>query len=59
MQCNVDRAREGMLMYEKNGLRFSLLDSKGNKVGVPIKASALYSKPTIKTLQNVFEQTHF
>jgi hypothetical protein len=44
-----------MLMYEKNGLRFSLLDAKGNKVGVPIKASALYCKPTMKTLQNVFE----
>lgn len=56
-QYNVmaDRGKEGMLMYEKNGLRFSLLDSKGNKVGVPIKASALYSNPTMKTLQNVFE----
>jgi hypothetical protein len=56
-QYNVmaDRGKEGMLMYEKNGLRFSLLDSKGNKVGVPIKASALYSKATMKTLQNVFE----
>ncbi|RAW01562.1 relaxase/mobilization nuclease domain-containing protein [Pseudochryseolinea flava] len=56
-QYNVmaDRGREGMVMYEKNGLRFSLLDSKGNKVGVPIKASALYSKPTMKKLQNVFE----
>jgi hypothetical protein len=56
-QYNViaDQGKEGMLMYEKNGLRFSLLDSRGNKVGVPIKASALYSKPTMKTLQNVFE----
>lgn len=56
-QYNVmaDRGKEGMLMYQKNGLRFSLLDSKGNKVGVPIKASALYSKPTMNTLQNVFE----
>jgi hypothetical protein len=56
-QYNVmaDRGKEGMVMFEKNGLRFSLLDSKGNKVGVPIKASALYSKPTMKTLQNVFE----
>jgi hypothetical protein len=56
-QYNVmaDRGKEGMVMYEKNGLRFSLLDSKGNKVGVPIKASALYAKPTMKTLQNVFE----
>lgn len=37
-QYNVmaDRGKEGMVMYEKNGLRFSLLDSKGNKVGVPI-----------------------
>jgi hypothetical protein len=50
-----DRGKDGMVMYEKNGLRFSLLDSKGNKVGVPIKASALYSNPTMKTLQNVFE----
>jgi hypothetical protein len=56
-QYNVmaDRGKEGMLMYEKNGLLFSLLDATGNKVGVPIKASALYSKPTMKTLQNVFE----
>jgi hypothetical protein len=56
-QYNVmaDRGKEGMLMYEKNGLRFSLLDSKGNKVGVPIKASALYSKPTMNTLHNIFE----
>jgi hypothetical protein len=56
-QYNVmaDRGKEGMVMYKKNGLRFSLLDSKGNKVGVPIKASALYSRPTMKTLQNVFE----
>lgn len=56
-QYNVmaDRGKEGMLMYEMNGLRFSLLDSKGNKVGVPIKASALYSRPTMKTLQNVFK----
>jgi hypothetical protein len=51
-----DRGKEGMLMYERNGLRFSLLDSKGIKVGVPIKASALYSNPTMKTLQNVFER---
>jgi hypothetical protein len=26
-----DRGRGGMLMYEKNGLRFSLLDSKGKQ----------------------------
>jgi hypothetical protein len=56
-QYNVmaDRGKEGMVMYEKKGLRFSLLDLKGNKVGVPIKASALHCKPTMKALQNVFE----
>jgi hypothetical protein len=55
-QYNVmaDRGKEGMVMYEKNGLRFSLLDSKGNKVGVPIKASTLYSRATMKTLQILF-----
>ncbi len=55
-QYNVmaDRGKEGLLMYEKNGLRFSLLDSKGNKVGVPIKASALYSQPTMKNTSKCF-----
>lgn len=56
-QYNViaDRGKEGMKMYEKNGLLYSLLDDKGNKVGIPIKASALSGKPTLKYLQDQFK----
>jgi hypothetical protein len=56
-QYNVmaDRGKEGMTMFNKNGLMYTMLDSKGNKVGVPIKASALYSKPTLKNLGGRFD----
>jgi hypothetical protein len=32
-----------------------ILDDKGNKIGVPIKASALVSRPTMKNLQSKFQ----
>jgi hypothetical protein len=56
-QYNVvaDRGREGMKMFEKNGLVYSLLDDHGLKIGVPIKASALSTKPTLKYLEKQFE----
>ena len=56
-QYNVmaDRGKEGMTMFNKNGLMYTMLDSKGNKVGVPIKASALYLKPTLKNLGGRFD----
>jgi hypothetical protein len=46
-------------MFNKNGLLYSMLDEKGNKIGVPIKASALYAKPTLKNLQTHFQQGAF
>ncbi len=57
-QYNViaDRGREGMIMYNKNGLVYSMLDTKGNKIGVPIKASALLCKPTLKNLEEYFKR---
>jgi hypothetical protein len=57
-QYNVmaDRGKEGMVMFNKIGLLYSMLDAKGNKVGVPIKASALNSKPTLKNLQTLFQR---
>lgn len=56
-QYNVmaDRGKEGMIMYEKNGLIYSLLNNDGNKIGVPIKASSISGKPTLKNLQNQFK----
>ncbi len=57
-QYNVmaDRGKEGMIMFNKNGLLYSMLDAKGNKIGVPIKASALNAKPTLKNLETDFQR---
>ncbi len=55
-QFNVrsDRGKEDTEMFRKKGLIYVLLDSKGNKVGVPIKASAFYCKPTLRNLEKKF-----
>ncbi len=50
------RGAEHTAMYEKKGLMFSLLDKSGKAVGVPIKSSAFYSKPTLRNLEKKFEQ---
>jgi hypothetical protein len=42
-------------MFRHGGLYFRLLDMHGNKCGVPIKASRIYSQPTLKNLQKNFE----
>jgi hypothetical protein len=56
-QYNVvaDRGREGTIMNQKKGLVYSLLDEHGNKVGVPIKASSIYGKPTLANLEKQFK----
>ena len=57
-QFNViaDRGTEDTIMYQKKGLIYSLLDAKGNKVGVSIKSSSLYTKPTLAWLEKQFAQ---
>ena len=50
-----DRGGENSRMFEKGGLQYFLLDAKGNKIGVPIKASSIYNKPTLKELEKKFE----
>ena len=49
-----DRGNEDSEMFKKKGLVFSLLDKNGNKVGVPIKSSSLYFKPTLPNLEKKF-----
>jgi uncharacterized protein YifE (UPF0438 family) len=51
-----DRGREGGRIYNHKGLLFHILDSEGNKVGVPIKASSIYSRPTLPFLEQQFEK---
>lgn len=57
-QYNVvaDRGIETGKIYTTNGLLYKLLDAAGNKIGVPIKASLIYSKPTLKNLEKKFEE---
>jgi Relaxase/Mobilisation nuclease domain len=38
------------------GLVYRVLDEQGNKVGVPIKASSFYFKPTLDNLKEKFEE---
>ncbi|WP_172338019.1 relaxase/mobilization nuclease domain-containing protein [Mucilaginibacter sp. SG564] len=57
-QLNVvaDLGGEQTVMRKKGGLLYSLIDGKGRQVGVPIKASAIYNKPTLVNLQKEFER---
>lgn len=52
------RGAEHTAMFEKKGLMFSLMDKNGKAVGVPIKASTFYCKPTLRNLEKKFEQNN-
>ena len=49
-----DRGKEGSAMHVNKGLVYSLLDEKRNKIGIPIKASSIYGKPTLAFLKKQF-----
>ncbi|MEJ7678114.1 MAG: hypothetical protein WKG06_09670 [Segetibacter sp.] len=49
-----DRGSENSRVYKTQGLTYRILDEQGNKVGVPIKASDFYNKPTLTFLQERF-----
>lgn len=51
-----NRGSEESRTYKNRGLHYRLLDEKGNKIGVPIKASSIYFKPTLKYLEEKFTQ---
>jgi len=57
-QFNVmaDRGAVDTQQFQKKGLLYFLLDNKGNKIGAPIKASSLYSKPTLANLEQQFDK---
>ncbi|GAA4430669.1 conjugal transfer protein MobB [Ravibacter arvi] len=50
-----DRGTPNSRTYRSGGLSYRLLDEKGNKIGVPIKASLLPGKPGIKYLEGRFQ----
>jgi hypothetical protein len=49
-----DRGSEGSRVHKNHGLFYRILDEKGNTIGVPIKASSFYNKPTLKYLEEKF-----
>jgi hypothetical protein len=57
-QFNVlaDRGKENSRVFKHRGLNYFMLDEKGNKTGVPIKASLFYFKPTLKDLEKLFSE---
>lgn len=52
-QYNVmaDRGGENSRVFKSGGLVYRVLDEQGNPIGVPIKASDIYSKPILKSLE--------
>lgn len=57
-QYNViaDRGKEDGRIHKHGGLIYRILDEKGNKIGVPVKASSISTKPTLKKLQEKFSK---
>jgi len=51
-----DRGNENSRMFRENGLLYSAINEHGEKLGVAIKASAIYNKPTLKNLEKQFEK---
>jgi hypothetical protein len=56
-QYNVhaDRGTEESRVFKNNGLLYKILDKDSKPVGVPIKASDFYNKPTLKFLEQRFK----
>lgn len=55
-QFNVmaERGAEDSTMYRTKGLVYSVIDSKGQRQGRAIKASSIYSRPTLPKLEQLF-----
>ena len=59
-QYNVlaDRGSEESRIYKNGGLVYRILNEKGEKIGVPIKASVIYNKPTLPFIKAKFVQNN-
>jgi len=49
-----DRGSEGGRIYKNRGLVYRILDNDNKKIGVPIKASSIYAKATLNSLEEKF-----
>lgn len=51
---HADRGSEESRVFKNNGLLYKILDENSKPIGVPIKASEFYCKPTLKFLEEKF-----
>lgn len=51
-----DRGEKNSRVYLNGGLTYRILDDAGNKVGVPLKASSISFRPTLKFLETQFQK---
>lgn len=51
---HADRGNEGSRIFQHKGLLYRILNEEGEAIGVPIKASSFYNKPTLKYLEERF-----
>ncbi|MCD0471816.1 relaxase/mobilization nuclease domain-containing protein [Flavobacterium sp. JAS] len=52
---HADRGSEDSRVFKNNGLLYKILEIDSKPVGIPIKASDFYSKPTLKFLEERFK----
>jgi hypothetical protein len=53
------RGSKESVMFKNGGLNYWITDTRGKKVGVPIKASSIYQKPTLKLLEGRFKLNEY
>lgn len=49
-----DKGSEGGRIYKNKGLTYRIIDEDNKKIGVPIKASSIYFKPTLNFIEQKF-----
>lgn len=54
-----DRGSENSRVFKGGGLVYRILDPDGKPLGVPIKASDFYNRPTLQLLEKKFEKSRF
>jgi len=52
---HADRGTEESRVFKNKGLLYKILDQNSKPIGVPIKASEFYSRPTLKFLEGKFK----
>jgi hypothetical protein len=53
------RGTKESVMFKNGGLNYWVTNEKGLRVGVPIKASSIYQKPTLKLMESRFKLNEY